>query len=92
MDNTSYLELSRSALASNLKFIRRRLHSGSRLSQVIKGNAYGHGISSYVPLAVDLGANHFSVFDAHEAAQVQEALDRPMDILIMGMIASEQLA
>lgn len=92
MDNTSYIELSRSALASNIRFIHNRLQPGSRLSHVVKGNAYGHGISSYVPLAVDLGANHFSVFDAHEAEQVLQALDEPVDILIMGMIAPEQLA
>ncbi len=91
MDNTSRIELSRSALANNFDYIRKHLQPGARLSHVVKGNAYGHGIDPFVPLAVELGADHFSVFDAHEAAAVLKALDRSVDVLIMGMISEEQL-
>lgn len=91
MINTSYIEISRSALESNFKYIRERLSPNTRLSNVVKGNAYGHGISVYTPLAAELGADHFSVFDAHEAHEVLKALGREVDILIMGMIAEEQL-
>lgn len=91
MRNTSYIEISRSALASNFKYIRSRLEAKTRLSHVVKGNAYGHGIDVYVPLAHELGADHFSVFDAHEAHEVLKVLGKKVDILIMGMIADEQL-
>tara|TARA_B100001115_G_scaffold184818_1_gene189114 strand:+ start:2387 stop:3541 length:1155 start_codon:yes stop_codon:yes gene_type:complete len=91
MDNTSYIELNESALANNFQYIRERLAPGARLSHVVKGNAYGHGIDPFVPLAHKLGADHFSVFDVHEAEQVLKALSEPVDIIIMGMVAQEQL-
>ncbi len=91
MINTSYIEISRSALKSNFDYIRNRMSSGTRFSHVVKGNAYGHGIDVYTPLAHELGADHFSVFDAHEAHEVLKAVGTKVDILIMGMISEEQL-
>lgn len=91
MINTSYIEISRSALKSNFEYIRNRMAPGTRFSHVVKGNAYGHGIDVYTPLAHELGADHFSVFDAHEAHEVLKALEAKVDILIMGMISDEQL-
>lgn len=91
MRNTSLIELSQSALANNFAYLRSKLKPGVVLSHVVKGNAYGHGIEQFVPMAVAEGARHFSVFDAHEAYLLYHCQNEPIDILIMGMIGDEQL-
>lgn len=92
MYNTSYIELSESALQCNLKFIRSKKAPTCTLSHVIKGNAYGHGIDKFVPLLYKNGARHFSVFDAGEAYEVIKALgQKNFTLLIMGMIESQQI-
>lgn len=91
MFNTSKLEISKSALINNLTFIRQLLSPNVILSSVVKGNAYGHGIEVFVPLAESCGVKHFSVFSADEALRVSEVSNRNSTILIMGMLSNEAL-
>lgn len=92
MDNTSYIELDGAALHNNLEYIRNRLPENTILSHVVKGNAYGHGIDQFVPLALRYGAEHFSVFDSFEAYHLKKCLgDHPARIMIMGMIFDHQI-
>ncbi len=87
MTSTSYIELSTEALANNIDFLRGIIGEGTRISSVVKGNAYGHGIQDFVPMAESLGIDHFSVHSADEAKEVFEvkkSLDT--DIMIMGHI------
>ncbi|WP_308445285.1 alanine racemase [Thermonema sp.] len=90
---TSYIEISRSAIANNMAFIRNMIGEQVQLSLVVKGNAYGHGIETYCPLAYEAGARHFSTFDAREAWQVQQSLPAGHQavIMIMGMIEHHDL-
>lgn len=93
MFSSSVIEISRSALEHNLGFFRRFVGDGVELSCVVKGNAYGHGIEQYVPLAEACGVDHFSVFGAKEALRVVEVLERPETrVAIMGYIDDEELA
>jgi len=88
----SYIELSRSALEENFSFLKGRAKGGVRISSVIKGNAYGHGISSFIPLAELCGIDHFSVFSADEAEGVLKFRSNPdTDVMIMGMIRDSEL-
>ncbi len=73
---TSVLEISKSALQKNLAFIRKVIGKKPVLSCVVKGNAYGHDIKTYVPLAEECGMNHFSVFSDYEAAQVHKVSNK----------------
>jgi alanine racemase len=87
MTSTSYIELSGSALKNNIDFIKELINEGTRISSVVKGNAYGHGISDFVPLAESLGIDHFSVHSADEAKDVYEVKKSPdTDVMIMGHI------
>jgi len=86
MHHTSYIELSKAALQKNVKFLKSRLAPGVRFSSVIKGNAYGHGIQQFVPLAEQCGIRHFSVFSADEALLTLESTTENSDICIMGSI------
>lgn len=91
MFQTSLIEISKSALQRNINFIRDFLYQGVKLSSVIKGNAYGHGIKDFVPIAEEMGVDHFSVFSADEAVQVKEVCADRTDIMIMGSIGNENL-
>jgi len=87
---TSYIELSQSALEENYKFLRSVVGADTTISTVIKGNAYGHGIVDLVPMAIEAGQTHFSVFSADEARLCREVAP-DVEIMIMGMLDNEQL-
>jgi len=88
----SYIELERAALENNLAFLKSNAKNGVRISSVIKGNAYGHGISNYLPIAERCGIDHFSVFSADEAAGAcKYRRDSSTDIMIMGMIRNDEI-
>lgn len=92
MFSTSVIEIKKSAIKRNLDYLRNQLKPGTTFSSVVKGNAYGHGIEHYVPLAYEAGVEHFSVFSAYEAYRVQKRLDGlPHTIMIMGEIENEAL-
>jgi alanine racemase len=92
MHSPSYIELSKDALKNNLRFIQSLLGKGVKVSSVVKGNAYGHGISEFIPLAESLGVRHFSVYSADEAKRVIEARQNDKtEVMIMGHIADEDL-
>lgn len=82
-----HIELNKKAFKRNLKFLRDYIGSDTTFSSVIKGNAYGHGIDQFVPMAEECGIRHFSVFSADEAKKAHAA-SRHDDshIMIMGMI------
>lgn len=90
--NTSYIELSQSALRNNLTYIKSRLPASATLSAVCKGNAYGHGIEPIVQMAEAEGIRHFSVFSSAEARRVQESMQHNSTIMIMGYMANEELS
>ncbi|GEC72282.1 alanine racemase [Flavobacterium flevense] len=91
MQTNSIIELSRSAYQNNIDFLKQLFGKKRILSSVVKGNAYGHGISEFVAMAYGCGINHFSVFDADEARQVHAVLSDKVTILIMGFLSEEDL-
>lgn len=88
---TSSLHINRQALENNLMFLRNYLGPNVQFSSVIKGNAYGHGIEVFVPLAEECGVDHFSVFNADEALRAHNASVNNSTIMIMGMIENQEL-
>jgi len=91
LKTTSVLELSQSALNNNIAFLREHIGHDVRLSSVVKGNAYGHGIEKFIPMAEKAGIDHFSVFSGDEAWRVAEAAGQHPDIMIMGWIDHEEM-
>lgn len=86
----SIIEIDKRALANNIGYIRSLIQDDVVLSCVLKGNAYGHGISIMVPTLQELGVNHFSVFNSLEARQVFEQATGDFTIMIMGDISTEE--
>lgn len=92
MFQTSYIELSESAVKNNIEFIQNLLGDNIIFSSVVKGNAYGHGIENYCPLAYKYGVRHFSVFSADEALAVTSALpELDYSLMIMGQIENDEI-
>lgn len=88
---SSWIELSRSALRDNVAFMRGHIGPHTELSCVIKGNAYGHGINAFLPLAEECGIRHFSVFSAREAEEALKARRHGSSIMIMGYLPEEAI-
>ena len=91
MFNSSRLEISKSALANNLQFIRNMIGDGVRLSTVVTGNAYGHSIENFVPMVEACGGDHFSVFSADEAHRLKKVSNGQSEVMIMGMMPYEAM-
>lgn len=91
MLHSSRIELSESALRRNLRFLRGVIGEGTRFVSVIKGNAYGHGIRTFVPLAERCGVRHFAVSSAAEALLAFESRTADSTIMIMGYVGNEAL-
>lgn len=92
MDQTSYIEISKSAYRHNIKYLKNIIGKDVRLTSVVKGNAYGHGVDLIVPLAEKAKVNHFAVFSASEALDVYNVASPKSDIMIMGYLSNDQLA
>lgn len=85
----SWIELSESALRSNLRFLRRLVGARTEIASVVKGNAYGHGIEAFVPLAERCGVRRFATFSASEALRVAACRRQGSGIMIMGDLSDE---
>ncbi|MDF1544963.1 MAG: alanine racemase [bacterium] len=91
MFSSSYIELSKAALSKNIRFLKKQLYPEVLLSSVVKGNAYGHEIEKFVPLAEECGIHHFSAFSAEEALRVYNSRQSNSDIMIMGCVDNDSL-
>jgi alanine racemase len=91
MLHTSYIELSKNALINNLQFLKNRLNPGVKYSMVIKGDAYGHGIESILPMVEEAGVSHFSVFSVDEAMRALKIKKDICEIMIMGFVDDDYL-
>lgn len=91
VQHTSSIELSRTAFLLNVAFVRKLISSGTEISAVLKGNAYGHGLEQLTDLCLEAGLRHLSVFSAHEASRILKHTHKPVTIMIMGMIDERDL-
>lgn len=89
--HSSEILLDKKALQNNIRFLKNYLSSDVLLSSVVKGNAYGHGIEDFVPLAEECGVNHFSVYSADEAIKVEMVTSTTSTVMIMGYVDPSQL-
>lgn len=91
MHKNSIIEVNQEAYQSNLSFLKNVFGKKIKLSSVVKGNAYGHGLKEFVKMAFNCGVDHFSVFDVEEAKIVFDTLGDKVTILIMGFVADDDL-
>ena len=91
MHTNSIIELDRSAYQNNIDFLRKTFGKKVKISSVVKGNAYGHGLHEFVTMAYSCGVNHFSVFDVEEARIVKAQLQDKVTIMVMGLVQEEDM-
>jgi len=90
--HSSRIFLSQSALKQNFGFIREKIGPNAVISSVVKANAFGHGIGTFVPMAEKCGIRHFSVASSYEAYKVKQALTHEESrVMIMGILYPEDL-
>ncbi|CAN5380807.1 alanine racemase [soil metagenome] len=89
--HSSRIELSQAALKQNINFIRQKIGPEVILSSVVKADAFGHGIGTFVPMAEKAGVRHFSVASSYEAWEVLEARTKESTIMIMGILYDDDL-
>lgn len=89
--HSSRIELKQSAYQNNVNFIRKKIGKDVILSSVVKANAYGHGIKTFVPMAEKCGVNHFSVASSFEAEEVLSVCSPHSSIMIMGILYEEDI-
>jgi alanine racemase len=91
MIQSSYIELDFTSLRKNIRYLQQKIGGSTKFVSVIKGNAYGHGIKSFVPLAEACGINYFAVSDSYEAEIASSVLSPDSELMIMGMIDKSNL-
>ena len=89
--HSSRIALSQSALQTNFNFIKKKIGGSTRISSVVKANAYGHGITEFVPMAEKCGIGHFSVASSFEAEEVLSVCAKTTKIMIMGILYEEDI-
>ncbi len=86
MSSTSHITIDEEALANNIRFIRSLVGCELKISAVVKGNAYGHGLSAVIPVLQDQQIDHFSVYSSAEARETHRFLLPGSTLMIMGFI------
>jgi len=79
------IEVSRSAILHNLDLFTKL--SGMAAIPVLKGNAYGHGITTVARILKDQKLPYIAVDGYFEALRIREVSDQP--VLVMGAILAE---
>jgi len=86
----TWVEISRSALASNIKAFRRHVGHGTAIMAVVKSNAYGHGLVEAAGIADRAGAAWFGVDNVDEALALRRSgISKP--ILVLGYTLDKRL-
>lgn len=91
MLHSSWIELDKAALGKNIRYLKKRIGTHPVFVSVIKGNAYGHGIEQYIPLAEANGIKCFAVYDAFEAYRALQVKAADTHLIIMGMLDADQM-
>lgn len=91
MASTSILHIGDKALTNNVEFLKELLGPGTRISAVVKGNAYGHGVSVVVPVLEKAGIDHFAVYSSAEAREAFKYLSNGSTLMIMGYVDPSDL-
>ncbi len=86
----TWVELSASHLASNVRALKRHITSDVQMMAAVKANAYGHGLCEGANIAVKNGANWLGVDNADEGIVLRRAGVK-VPILVLGYTLRERL-
>ena len=81
--NRSWAEIDLDALAENARLLRSKIRRDCEIMGVVKADAYGHGVSSVVPVLLQNGISRLAVSMLDEAIQLRKSGVR-VPILVLG--------
>ncbi len=82
MSDLTWIELSKSALTSNIQRLRKIISKETLLCPCVKANAYGHSLIKTSKIFLDAGADWLSVNSVYEAKELRDAgIKAPVYIL-----------
>ena len=87
----SVIEIKKTALENNYRFIKSLVGDDVTVCAVVKGNAYGHGVEQVLPALQSYGVDHFAVFSSAEALQCFRYLRDNVKLMIMGFVEHAHL-
>ena len=93
VNKAAWVEISGDALAYNLETVRSRVKEGTRICAVIKGNAYGHGLTGVKNLLTERGlAEMTAVGKGSELLRIlRKTEDDGCDVLLLGMADDKEI-
>ncbi len=83
MQDTSLLEFDTSAVAHNMRVLRRIVGSACVLCPIVKADAYGLGAKHLAPILVKSGAGMLAVYSAKQAEEILAAGVQDIDLLVL---------
>lgn len=90
MKELTWVEVSKDALANNIKQFRKIVGDDVIICPCVKSNAYGHGLVNCAKTFLDSGANWLAVNSVYEARALRDAgIDSP--IYILGYVGLDSL-
>ncbi|MEX1188224.1 MAG: alanine racemase [Bacteroidia bacterium] len=84
MNETSEITLLRESIVNNIQYVHSQISPKTELCSVVKGNAYGHGIETFVPMMLAGGVKAFAVYSTDEAMRVKAILPPGCRLIVMG--------
>lgn len=84
----SYIEINKANLVSNINEFRNLLHKETKISAVIKSNAYGHG-DNYIVKILDHYVDYFQVDSIIELERIKK--DTKKEIFVFGYVCKDDL-
>ncbi|MHB8648519.1 MAG: alanine racemase, partial [Thermomicrobiales bacterium] len=87
----SYVAVNLTAIAENVRAIRRRLSANCAFGAVVKADGYGHGAVPVARAALDGGATWLLVATVPEGLELRRAGLTGVPILVLGPIAADEV-
>ncbi|HPE86129.1 MAG: alanine racemase [Bacteroidia bacterium] len=84
--SSSVIEIKKSALTNNYRFLKSLMGNDVIVCAVVKGNAYGHGVGQVLPALQSVGVTHFAVFSSTEAQHCHPFIRQGVSLMVMGFI------
>ncbi|HUC89150.1 MAG TPA: alanine racemase [Candidatus Paceibacterota bacterium] len=85
----SYIEIEKENLIHNIKQLRKFIHTKTKISAVVKANAYGHGDREVVKI-LNPYVDYFQINSVEELEKIRKVTKKP--ILLLGYVGKNDLS
>lgn len=83
-EELAWVEISRDNLLHNVQVLSEAAGGLHRFCAVVKGDAYGHGLTTIVPLLRDAGVMKYAVYHPEEALKVRTIVGESALVMLLG--------